>query len=373
MHLYIHIPFCSKRCDYCDFVFFTNLKYMDLYVNFLLKEIEILYEKYKYKLDTIYFGGGTPSLLSNRHLYAIMNKINNTFGVNLSQEITIEFNPENISLEKLKFIEKLGFNRISLGIQSFSQEILNKLGRHSDVKTSLVALELLKKCDISNISLDLIYGGEGQNIENLDYSLNKIIEFSPKHISTYSLILQKGTKLYSNSVRKKILFPTEDDVADQFDLILNKLKSNNYHRYEISNFSKLNYESRHNLSYWECKNTLGIGIASVYRIDNKRYFNTYSLKKYFESIKSNNLPIMNEEIMDFESLMSEEIMMNFRMSKGIDLEKFNKKYNINFLEKYREKIKKFAYYKYLQYNNKNIYLTDLGMNISNSIISDFLE
>lgn len=371
MYLYVHIPFCSKRCDYCDFVAFENQNMQDEYVNTMLKEIKILSSEYPAKLKSLYLGGGTPSLLSIENLYKIINSIYKEFSVP-SEEITMELNPEDVDFEKFSAIKTLGVNRLSMGVQSFSDEVLETLGRVGSYDDSLNSYRILREIGYENINLDLIYGVPNSSFSDVERSVDELISLKPEHISTYSLIVSRGTKLYSKVRKGELKLADDDRIADEFDLIVNKLKENGYDRYEISNFSLPKFQSIHNNAYWQTHNTLGLGIASVYKINSFRYENTYSYRKYIEYINKGKLAFDRKIKINITDAINEKIMLGFRLAIGISILEFKSEFGFDILSKYSKQIEKYRKLNMLKIENGRIFLTNAGMNVSNTIICDFL-
>lgn len=371
MYLYIHIPYCTKKCNYCDFVTFGDVSGKDEYVDLLVREIKLLSLVHPCKLKTLYLGGGTPSLLSEKNIFDIFHAVTKHFNLP-SEEVTIELNPEDCSLEKLKFLKKIGFNRVSIGIQSFDDEVLRFIGREGSRELSMRACETIVEAGFDNFSMDLIYGIPNQSMKSLADSIECMLKYSPTHISTYSLMINKGTKLYSQWKNAEFTDLKEDEIADQFDYIVETLKKYDYNRYEISNFSKPSYEARHNSAYWDMKDTLGAGISAVYTSSAKRYENTYSYKNYKKMIFSGQLPIGNTYDLSPDDRLKERIMMGFRLARGIEIEEINRNYGIDFLQRYSKQIHKFEKLKLLKVNDGRVFLNNKGMNVSNSIICDFI-
>lgn len=372
MYLYIHIPFCSKRCDYCDFVAFENTNMQNEYVEALIKEINILKEEYPTTLKTVYIGGGTPSLLSLNNMDKIILAISKNFGMPL-EEFTMELNPEDVSFEKFKSIKEMGINRLSMGVQSFNDDVLQTLGRIGSYSDSLNSYNILRKIGFKNISLDLIHGIPNQSMQDLEMSVSEMLRLKPEHVSIYSLIVSKGTKLYSK-IRRGTMSPLDDDIiADQFDFIIDEFAKNGYNRYEISNFALENFESIHNSSYWNMSDTLGVGIASVYKIGSNRYENTSSFRRYLEYIKKSRLPYDRKISLSEVDKFNEKIMMGFRLKKGFKISDFNNMFNIDFLDFYSSTINKYMNLDMLKISEDYIHLTNAGMNVANSIICDFMK
>lgn len=363
-HIYIHVPFCVKKCGYCSF-YSTGYSETeaDKYVSALKQEINLYRQKYQLKPKTIYFGGGTPSLLKADAVRSIIKRV----GFSEETEITLEANPSSITQEYAYQIAKAGINRVSMGVQSMLQKELDLLGRIHDVQQVKDALLCLRKAGIGNISLDLIYGLPDQKLEDLEYSLNELIALTPQHISTYCLSLEKDVPLYS--LKNKI--PEDEIVAEFYEFIRTRLQRAGFEQYEISNFARIGKESKHNSSYWEDRPYLGLGPAAAGYLDGKRYNNPSLLEKY-------NQQIVDEVIMpDFEELSaaeheSEYIFLQLRKCRGINLENFMHIFTHNFVDKYVDKIEKFTKLGLMKVENGHCYLTPEAYFISNQIMSEFV-
>jgi len=314
--VYIHIPFCDSICSYCDFnKLFYNSNLVDKYLNSLEKE---LIENYNGEvINTIYIGGGTPSSLNMKQLeklFCIISRIKKSKNL----EFTFECNPENMDIEKIKLLKTNGVNRVSIGVQSFNDEILKLLNRKHKKEDVIVLINNLKKVEINNINIDLIFGINNQTISDIKKDLDCFIELNIPHISYYSLILEEHTKLYIDGYTE-----IDDDVcASQYEFICNYLKKRNYSHYEISNFSKSGYESKHNLVYWNNENYYGFGCGAHGFINNIRYENTRSLTKYI-----NNNYLLDKHELDIKEDIENHIMLNFRTKYGVNKSKFYDKYN----------------------------------------------
>lgn len=358
---YIHIPFCIKKCDYCDFVSCNyDEESKNIYVKYLLKEIEL----YKRKIDftqkqkTIYFGGGTPSLLSAKNLEEILNN----FIFDSDTEITMEINPKSISREKLKDFKSIGINRLSIGFQSFSNKSLNILGRIHGSEDAIKIYETIKELDFDNVSIDLMFSIPGQNINELEKDLKSLFQLKPKHFSIYSLIWEEGTKFYDNLI-KGLMKKNDDEIeAIMYEKIMEESKLNGYEHYEISNFSLKGYESKHNLNYWENGKYLGLGLNSSGYIDNVRYKNYSSFEKYYNKIDKNFLPISEEEILTPELEEQYKYILAFRQLKKVVIPS----------DKYREIFDKCHKDGYLLKNDEGYLLSKKGLMFHNDFISNFL-
>ena len=357
---YIHIPFCNKICSYCDFSKFYNYKeFIDKYLISLEKEIKSIYKGEV--LDTIYIGGGTPTVLELNDLEKLL-KILTIFNKSKSIEYTIESNIDTLSKEKLDLLKKYNINRISIGIETTNNKLLKLLNRDLNKKHLEEMIHYSKTIGIDNINLDLIYALPGEKMLDLKKDLEYITSLNPKHISTYSLIIEQHTVL--NNLKYKNI--DEELDLKMYNYICNYLKDKGYIHYEISNFSKPGYESKHNLVYWNNNTYYGFGIGASSYIDNKRITNTRSLNKYF-----NNNYIKEEELLNRNDIIDYEIILNLRLKDGIDLKLFKDKYNINLIDiyNYDELINN----KLLELNNNHLYIPEDKLYISNTIIVKLLD
>ena len=363
-YIYIHIPFCLRKCHYCSFYserFASELK--NKFVSYLIKEISLFKEKFKIKPLTIYFGGGTPSLLDVSDIQKIISQ----FDLAQIQEITLESNPKNITAKYIQKLSETPINRISLGAQSFIDSELNLLGRLHNSEQISRAFELLRNQRFENISLDLIYGLPNQKMQDVLFSLEKVIELDPEHVSLYCLSLEDSVPLYS----KKHLIPEDEVIADFYDLIRTRLISSGFEQYEISNFAKRGFESKHNLCYWSDKYYLGFGPSAAGYFENFRYTNPADLEEYFRQIET------SEVFKNFGSLSESDhekefIFLSLRKTKGMNLKEFQSKFDENFLKKYEKIIAKYIKNKYLEINEDFIRLTPKAYFISNEIYTEFV-
>lgn len=353
MSVYIHIPFCSSICSYCDFCkILKNEKYIDEYLDTLEKEIKSNYKGEKIK--TLYIGGGTPSSLSLKQLKKLFN-ILKILDLKENCEITFETNSEDLTKEKINFL-KNHINRLSIGIQTFNENIIKILNRKLNIENLKLACQTF-----DNVNIDLMYGFKNQTLKDLKTDLNEIIKLNPKHISTYCLILEPHTKLYIDNYK-----PLDDDKErEMYDFITKTLKENHYVRYELSNFSKEGYESKHNLTYWNNERYYGFGLGASGYVDNVRYENTKSLNEY---LKGNYILEKNE--LSLEETIQNEFILGLRKIKGINKENFYKKYKINIKE--LPKVKRLLKEKLLLEDNTNIYINPKYLYTSNEILLNFI-
>lgn len=368
--LYIHIPFCRRKCTYCDFYLVTNLNIVDKFVSNLLKEIELTAPLYKNeKYNTIFFGGGTPSLLPPARLKDIIDALKNNFTVSDISEVTIEANPEDFFEANFEEYKDAGINRFSFGVQSFIDEELKFLTR---MHTAEQAENVIRECRriFDNVSCDIIYSLPDQTKENLEYSLNKVIELNIPHVSAYTLIFEEQTKLYT-LLQKKIVIQNEDSVeSDLYSYVSNFLMKNGFIHYEVSNYAKPGYESKHNLKYWSYENYIGFG-PSAHSLHNDRRWNNFrDIIKYNIYLQDGKLPVENEIILDEKMMKMEFIMLALR-STGVNYERYKKFFNTNFYEEFEYSINE------LQQNRLGIILaedfklTEKGYKLTDEIVAKY--
>lgn len=330
--LYVHVPYCSKRCGYCDFNTYTpsELDREDQIESWLQSAIKetvfarrILGEVLT--VDTIFFGGGTPSLLDASVVKEFINNVSKHFTLKKDLEITLEANPDTITQSKAEDWQNAGINRISLGMQSSAKNVLQVLDRTHNPANVLTSVEILKKVGFNNFSLDLIYGTPGESLEDWANTLKDTIAINPPHISAYSLVIEPGTKLGSQLSRGEIKPVSDDDAADKYQLAEKMLTENGYEWYEISNWAKENKECQHNLNYWKGNNWWGIGPGAHSHINGVRWWNQKLPKKWRESLDQDQSPALARENLTTEQIRNEEVMLLSRLKSGIDKADFDQK------------------------------------------------
>ena len=358
--VYIHIPFCDSICSYCDFCkFLKNEKWIYNYLESLDNEIK---QNYKEELiNTLYIGGGTPSCLDIKQLNKLF-EILKIFNKAEKIEFTFECNIENITEDKLKLLYDNGVNRLSIGIQTFNEKYLKYLNRNHNKNIIKEKIILAKQIGFTNINIDLIYALPNQTIEDLKEDLDEFLKLDITHISTYSLIIEPHTKLYINNETNI----DEDLDYEMYNSIIETLESNRYKHYEISNFSKEGYESKHNLTYWNNNEYYGFGVGASGYIDGVRYDNTRSINEYF---KGNY--ILNSNKLDVKETIENEFILGLRKINGINKENFYNKYNINI--KNIDKVKKLLSENKLLEDKKNIYINPKYTYVSNDILVEFID
>jgi oxygen-independent coproporphyrinogen-3 oxidase len=336
------------------------------YIDALIKEIELNKDSFKY-IETIYIGGGTPSNLPNALLEKLLQAINSTIEINNTIEFTIETNPNDIDKEKAELFHKYNINRVSIGVQTFDKTHLAFLGRTHHKKDVINAISNLKEAGINNINIDMIFSLVKQTKEELKEDIKELLKLDITHISYYSLILEEKTTLYHLYNQDKISMNNEEMEALMYNIVIDSLVKNGYNHYEISNFSKPNFESKHNTIYWTNLNYLGLGSGSHSLIDGKRYYNKSNVTKYINNMLKN----MNEFKVEYETEpLREELIMGLRLLKGINIENINHKYNIDLLKEYKE-LNDYIDKGLLILENGNIHFTRSGLMLGNLIFGIF--
>lgn len=368
--VYIHIPFCKKKCNYCAF----NSKIgeeneIENYVDALTKEI--LSKKENCKLTTIYFGGGTPTILKINQLEKIFNALKKNFFIEENSEITIEANPGTVDEKFLFGLREIGFNRLSLGVQSFNDEILKILGRIHDSKIAVETIQTAKKF-FDNISVDLMYSLPNQKISDLKNSVETAANLEVQHISIYGLEIEENTNFEKLLKAGNLNLPDNELSEKMYDFIMDTLPKFGYRRYEISNFAKKNFESRHNLGYWTGRKYFGFG-AGAHGYDGKfRTSNICNVQKYIEKIFAGENISEVEEVVTKKNAMEEFCFLGLRMVEGIEIKNFEKLFGKNIFEVYGKVIEKNISLGLLENSDGKIFLTSHGMKLGNMVFADFL-
>lgn len=373
--IYIHIPFCKQACYYCNFHFSTSLDLKDEMIVALIKEINLssLYlinDKSETEIiETIYFGGGTPSLLSNDDIKNLLNAIKNNYSISKDAEITIEANPDDISKEKLSTWKEAGINRLSMGIQSFKQRDLEWMNRAHNTTQAVESIVLAKNAGFNNFSVDLIYGTPGLTDEEWKLNVEQVINSGAPHIACYALTVEPKTALQKMIALKKKVDIDTDQQARQFLLLMKWLKEAGYEHYEISNFAKPGYRSRHNSSYWQGKKYIGIG-PSAHSYDGKsRRWNIANNPSYIKSIKNNIIPFEEEKLTNVEWL-NEYIMTSLRTVEGLDLKVIETNFSADERKRIEDAVVDYINKKMVVYNNEKLLLTDEGKLFADGIAAD---
>ncbi len=349
--LYLHIPFCQKKCAYCDFYSsFANEKLIDEYITALMREIKGWGGSFGRPIDSIYIGGGTPSLLGDR-IIPLMDAVKENFEVCENSEITAEMNPTGNAEAFLKAAREAGVNRLSIGVQSGIDKELKALGRTHTAEDACECIELARNLGFQNISLDIMLGLQGSTSQSLKKSIDFILTQEPEHISAYILKIEENTRFY----KENVMLPCDDEVAEQYLFLCDELRAAGYDHYEISNFAKGGFESRHNLKYWQCEEYLGIGPAAHSFVDGKRFYYERDLRKFI------NCP---ETVLDGVGEEADKIMLGLRLKEGVDLSENAE------VQPFLEELEKAGLG---GFSSGKFHLTDKGMLVSNSIIMEIME
>lgn len=325
----MHIPFCKQACSYCDFYFVTRTGYRSEFVDKLLDEIRSYRDSFYAgeKVESIYFGGGTPSLLNPAEVERIMKVLEETFQLELD-EVTLEMNPDDVSRDYLEALLGLGVNRSSMGVQSFKPELLEFMNRAHDREEALYCLDLLRSAGFDTFTVDLIYGNPGQSLNDLEQDLDKLLEFDPPHVSAYSLTVEPRTRLGKQVELGRIEPPEDEAVSEHFDLVVEKLSEAGIRQYEVSNFSKTGHEAVHNSNYWNHRNYLGFGPAAHsfwWEEEARRWKNSSDLRAYLE--ESPDQFQVEEETLSLTELAEERLMLGLRTREGVSFEELENRYN----------------------------------------------
>ena len=372
--LYVHIPFCERKCHYCDFVSFSR-EYQNIsrYIDNLLKEISLYKTSLSnYRLDTIFIGGGTPSCIDSKYIEEILSGIYNNFNIRNQPEVSIEVNPGTLDFSKAQIYKNIGINRVSLGVQSLNDNILKSIGRIHNSDDFLESLEILRNVGFKNINVDLMFGLPNQIIEDLEISLHKVVDLKMEHISLYGLIIEKSTLLDSWYKKGVLQVPSEDLERNMYHRSIELLTSRGYNHYEISNFSKPSYECRHNLTYWKLKPYLGVGLSSHSNLFGKRYWNYSNLNSYNNLLEKNILPIEDEETINKSMEMAEYCILGLRLLNGINKVDFKNRFDTHIENNYKDVIVKHKTGGLIIEDIESIKLTSKGLDLANIVEVDFI-
>ena len=374
--VYIHVPFCKKKCNYCDFY---SVKWDDEWENKYIEAVINEIQGYKemlgndYFVDTIFFGGGTPTIVKPSNLKRILKGIENILEIDQDAEISMEANPNTLTDENLNEYKEAGINRLSIGIQSLNDVILNKIGRIHNSTEALQAIDRAKKHGFENINADVMFNIPGMTIANIEDTLTKIMGKDIKHISFYSLKLEKGTPMFIMEEKNMITMPDEDEERDMYYNGRDVMKKNNLFQYEISNFAVKGFECRHNLKYWNQEEYIGIGPSAHSFLNSMRYSNPSDLNLYCEGAETGTFNRIVQEVMDFNDLMFEYIMLRLRLTEGLNSIDFKNKFNVDFYEKYSKQAEYLTENKLIEFNGDFVKLTEKGMDISNFVFEKFMN
>lgn len=372
--IYVHIPFCTSKCRYCNFPSQAAPKKLyDEYIKALLREITLKKQQIGFfTADTVYFGGGTPSLLSGEQIAAILAALKASFKITDTAEITLEANPGTVDLAKLISLKNAGINRLSFGVQAVQNTLLKELGRIHTVEDAKKAIDNAKTAGFDNISLDLMYGLPHQTLAMLKESIDWLIKQKPRHISIYGLQVEEDTPFFAMQEKGKLPLPNDDMIEKMYDYITEELPKRGFRRYEIANFAQKNYESRHNLGYWQDKSYVGFGCAAHSYYNFRRTYNENNVNFYIKACNNNLLPIFEEEKFNTQTWMEEFCFLALRTVKGINKNKFKTNFHTDIHAVYDKVIGLLLRQKLLSESDNYIFLTPMGMKLGNQVFEKFL-
>ena len=370
--VYIHIPFCKCKCEYCDFISYCNKdNLIGDYIEAVKKEISL--QNIQSYINTIYIGGGTPSYIDSKYIKEIIKEIKKK-NVHKGAEVTIEVNPGTVTEAKLKDYKECGINRISIGLQTTQDELLKKIGRIHDYGQFLETYNLARKVGFKNINVDLMIGLPNQKIMDLKESLNRIIKLQPEHISVYSLIVEEGTPIAKKIQSGELTLPNENEERNMYWYVKNTLELSGYNHYEISNFSKKGYESRHNMSCWNQCQYFGFGVAAHSYRDITRYSNITDINEYIKNIQKGNLSKNRiiHEIQKESDTEKEYMLLGLRKIEGVKINDFKAKFVKNPIYLFRNELKKLSDENLIAVDANTIRLTPKGIDLANLVWEEFV-
>jgi len=364
--IYVHIPFCKQKCAYCDFASFPDkLYFAESYMACVYREMAMRKEELKsYVFDTLYIGGGTPSVVDESYIAMLIASAKKNFNLADGAEITIEMNPGTVSAGKIDLYKKCGINRFSVGLQTAIDSQLEELGRVHNLNQFVSCAKLLKG---ENFSVDVMIGLKGQTLDDIDKTLQVASAFGASHISMYALTPEDGTPIYTDYLNGEL--PDGDTVAEMYEFGVKKLKELGFERYEVSNFAKNGKKSRHNLNYWKRGEYIGFGVSASSCIKDVRFTNTFNLDEYFKCILSNHFPVIDSEDVDETERENEFIMLALRTTDGVNLAEYSRLFGGDFTDKYNQIIEKNR--EYLEVGDERVKIKDEYLFVQNSIITEF--
>lgn len=379
--IYIHIPFCKKKCDYCDFVSYAKKNGMiEKYIDSIIKEIDYIsseIQREEFNITTIYIGGGTPSYVEPKFIRDILEQLKKKLENRIKQnaiEVTIEINPGTVNKEKLIEYKDMGINRISIGLQSTKDDLLKSIGRIHTFEEFLEVYNLSRNIGFNNINIDIMLGLPGQTLDDIYITNDIILKLKPEHISVYSLIVEEGTLLYKKVQNGLAILPNVDIERDMYWKMKKSLEENEYKHYEISNFAKPGYESKHNMNCWKQKEYIGVGVAAHSYWNNTRFSNISNLEKYIENINNNNFSKNKiiHEIQNERSKMKEYVMIGLRKLGGVSISEFFKVFNEDLIKIFEKEIDKLIKLNLIEVKENTIKLTNKGLDFANLVWEEFV-
>lgn len=376
--IYLHIPFCVRKCSYCDFVSYSAKPFEENHgINRYFEAIKQELIRYKEKLSTyevatIYLGGGTPSAVDGRLIHDLLNMIRASLNVTNDAEITIEVNPGTLTNDKLNHYKAAGINRVSMGLQTTNDQLLETIGRIHSTNDFITSYHALRDAGFNNISLDLMFGLPGQTLSDIDRAINLIDQLKPQHVSAYSLKIEEGTPLFDAYEKGSVQLPSEELEREMYHRINSKLRELGIYQYELSNYALPGWESKHNTVYWENKPYLGVGVSSHSKLDDVRFSNTSNIHEYMDSIQKGESVIIDSEPIDAEEDLFESIILGLRLNKGIQIDLLNERYAIDFETRYEKVLSSLIQDHLIIREGNTIKLTELGRDLANQVFLRFM-
>ena len=370
--IYIHIPFCKKKCYYCDFVSYCNKdNLIENYIKAVKKEIQM--QNIQSQITTIYIGGGTPSYIDSKYIEEILKELKSK-NIASNAEITIEVNPGTVTKEKMQEYKKMGINRISIGLQTTQNNLLKQIGRIHNFEEFLETYNITRKTGFKNINVDLMIGLPNQSIQDIKITLEKIIKLNPEHISVYSLIVEEKTPIEDKISKGELELPDEETERNMYWYVKNTLELNGYKHYEISNFAKIGYESKHNVNCWEQKEYFGFGIAAHSYRDITRYSNITNIEEYIKNIKNQKIERNRiiHEIQKEDDKKKEYMLLGLRKIDGIKISEFKNKFGDNPIYLFRNQLKRLNDEELIIIDDDTIKLTNRGIDLANLVWEEFV-
>lgn len=366
---YVHIPFCTQICYYCDFskVFIKNQP-VDEYLQALIREFESYDIK---KLRTLYIGGGTPTSITAEQLEYLLTNLTKHLDLSVLEEFTIEANPGDLTEDKIEVLKHSAVNRVSLGVQTFNDKHLKQIGRSHNEAQIYSTISNLKEAGFHNISIDLIYALPGQTMEDVKENVAKAIAFDIPHLSLYSLILEHHTVFMNKMRRGKLQLPKEDLEAEMFEYIISELEANGFEHYEISNFTKPGFESRHNLMYWDNAEYFGVGAGASGYLNGVRYRNRGPIQHYLKAVAQGNARL-SEEKLTKDEMMEEELFLGLRKKTGVSIARFEEKFGLSFEERYGQIVRELCQQGLLVLDDKVVRMTKKGLFLGDTVAERFI-
>ncbi len=371
--LYIHIPFCVKKCAYCDFASYEDYSFQEAYFDALKKEIILAADKWKGRVfDTLFIGGGTPTSVKNEHIEQILDMSHRSLNLKL-KEATVEANPGTVDMHKLQFYLYSGLNRISFGMQAAQDHLLKAVGRIHDFNEAKESVALAQRSGFSNINVDLMSGLPGQSVADLLESVKRTADMGVLHVSMYTLNLEEGTPLWDAVQKGSVILPSKDEEHEMSKAARVRLSELGYNRYEISNYAKPEHECRHNLHYWHNDDYLGLGLAAASSMSGLRTNNTRDIGEYIRKACGGQMPYDESSKSGEEEYAFETLMLGLRLVQGVDVAGYKERHKIDLIQRFGKEIDSLKERGLADVYEGRLYLTEHGMDIQNTVLVEFME